>query len=108
MSCTRRTFLERVGQAGGGAAVHGAMRALGLVGAPALAWSPPAVRAPAGTRVIILGAGVAGLAAAYELRKLGYDSPDAVKLAVLEETGHISAVGADDASQSVTPERLNP
>jgi len=26
------------------------------------------------------------------LRKLGFDSPDAVKLAVLEETGHISAV----------------
>ena len=49
------------------------MQALGLAGAPALAWSPPAVRAPAGTRVIILGAGVAGLAAAYELRKLGYE-----------------------------------
>lgn len=29
------------------------------------------------------------------LRKLGYDSPASVKLAVLEETGHISAVGAD-------------
>ena len=26
------------------------------------------------------------------LRKLGYDSPEAVELAVLEETGHISAV----------------
>ena len=26
------------------------------------------------------------------LRKLGFDSPDAVELAVLEETGHISAV----------------
>ncbi len=73
LSCTRRTFLERVGQAGGGVAVHGAMRALGLAGAPAAAWSPPAVRAPAGTRVIVLGAGVAGLAAAYELRKLGYE-----------------------------------
>lgn len=32
------------------------------------------------------------------LRKLGYDSPDAVKLAVLEETGHISAVGDDESS----------
>jgi uncharacterized membrane protein YcaP (DUF421 family) len=42
------------------------------------------------------------------LRKLGYDSPAAVKLAVLEETGHISAVGAEDASPSVTSERLNP
>jgi uncharacterized membrane protein YcaP (DUF421 family) len=29
------------------------------------------------------------------LRKLGYESPRQVKLAMLEETGHISAVGAD-------------
>jgi hypothetical protein len=27
------------------------------------------------------------------LRKLGFESPDGVHLAVLEETGHISAVG---------------
>jgi uncharacterized membrane protein YcaP (DUF421 family) len=36
------------------------------------------------------------------LRKLGYDSPEAVKLAVLEETGHISAVGADDVTGPAT------
>jgi len=42
------------------------------------------------------------------LRKLGYDSPASVKLAVLEETGHISAVGADEAGASITAERLNP
>jgi uncharacterized membrane protein YcaP (DUF421 family) len=27
------------------------------------------------------------------LRKLGFDSPERVKLAVLEETGHVSAIG---------------
>jgi uncharacterized membrane protein YcaP (DUF421 family) len=42
------------------------------------------------------------------LRKLGYDSPASVKLAVLEETGHISAVGADEAGAPITSERLNP
>lgn len=36
------------------------------------------------------------------LRKLGYDSPQAVKLAVLEETGHISAVGVADAAGPAT------
>jgi uncharacterized membrane protein YcaP (DUF421 family) len=36
------------------------------------------------------------------LRKLGYDSPEAVKLAVLEETGHISAVGIEDAAGPAT------
>jgi uncharacterized membrane protein YcaP (DUF421 family) len=34
------------------------------------------------------------------LRKLGHDSPRAVRIAVLEETGHISAVAFDDASQA--------
>ena len=31
------------------------------------------------------------------LRKLGYESPEQVTLAVLEETGHISAVGKDNS-----------
>ena len=30
------------------------------------------------------------------LRKLGFESPAKVKLAVLEETGHVSAIAADD------------
>lgn len=41
------------------------------------------------------------------LRKLGYDSADTVKLAVLEETGHISAVGAEEAGPATASERLN-
>ena len=36
------------------------------------------------------------------------EAGDRDKLAVLEETSHISAVGAEDASSSVTSERLNP
>lgn len=41
------------------------------------------------------------------LRKLGYSSPEAVEMAVLEETGHISAIpkddpnGADASSQTI-------
>ena len=42
------------------------------------------------------------------LRKLGYDAPDAVKLAVLEETGHISAVGVADAVRPATITREQP
>src|SRR4051812_11348749 len=87
---TRRKFLQLVGQVGGASAVYGAIDALGF-GAPA----PPPATAPATTnpidrfvrktpfalkgsvapnrKVIILGAGVAGLCAAYELNKAGYD-----------------------------------
>ena len=32
------------------------------------------------------------------LRKLGFESPAKVKLAMLEETGHVSAIAADDTS----------
>ncbi|MBA2547473.1 MAG: DUF421 domain-containing protein [Burkholderiaceae bacterium] len=42
------------------------------------------------------------------LRKLGYDSPEAVKSAVLEETGHISAVGSDGSGAKVTTEPQSP
>ena len=72
MSITRRRFLEHVVRTGGGTAVVGAMRSLGLSAEPAPPWRPPSGRAPAGTRVIVLGAGLAGLATAYELQKLGY------------------------------------
>jgi monoamine oxidase len=49
------------------------MQALGLLGAEAAAARTPLEpAAPHGTRVAILGAGLAGLSAAYELRKAGY------------------------------------
>ena len=68
---TRREFIHHVAAAGGSATA--AMLALDLF-APANA-SPPMTLTGSGhgTRVVILGAGVAGLCAAYELGKLGYD-----------------------------------
>ncbi|MDF2733713.1 MAG: L-amino-acid oxidase [Chloroflexota bacterium] len=78
---TRRRFLQAVGAAGGAAAVLGSMEALRLV-APAgehrQPFDPPrksdfALQGRAnGTRVLILGAGIAGLTTAYELEKAGY------------------------------------
>ena len=68
---TRRDFLLQVAATGG--SVTAAMTALDLF-APASAAVPLGLRASGkGTRVVILGAGVAGLCAAYELGKLGYD-----------------------------------
>jgi monoamine oxidase len=68
---TRRDFLHGVAAAGG--SVTAAMTALDLF-APANA-SPPLTLEGSGkgTRVVILGAGVAGLCAAYELGNAGYD-----------------------------------
>jgi monoamine oxidase len=71
---SRRTFLQLVGKAGGAGALYETMVAFGMLQAPA-AWAGPAqlpAAVGAGKRVVILGAGMAGLAAAYELQKAGY------------------------------------
>lgn len=72
---TRRRFLHLVGATGGSGAVYKAALGLGLV--PSLAQSHPrpdiAPLNGARRRVVILGAGIAGLTAAYELGRKGYD-----------------------------------
>ena len=71
---SRRSFLESVGKLGGAGALYQSMLAMGLLHAPS-AWAGPA-KLPAGQgagkTVVILGAGMAGLATAYELQKAGY------------------------------------
>jgi monoamine oxidase len=74
MSSTRRDFLQQVGSIGGYRAAYLSMQALGLLGTAAAAEPLKLARGEAhGTKVVILGAGVAGLSAAYELRKAGYE-----------------------------------
>jgi monoamine oxidase len=74
MSVSRRDVLMRVGAAGGAGAMLAAMNMLGLSPAtPANAASfalPPA--SGNGKSVVVLGAGIAGLVAAYELQQAGY------------------------------------
>lgn len=70
---TRRRFLEAIGMAGGAAAVYETMTALGLLNVPeAFARAPLPPDSGKGKSVVILGAGVAGLTAAYELKNAGY------------------------------------
>ena len=74
MSVTRRDFLLRVGQAGGYSATFLAMRGLGLIESSRAVAAPLAAPGSGkGVRVVVLGGGIAGLVAAYELRALGYD-----------------------------------
>jgi monoamine oxidase len=71
---TRRRFLQGVGLAGGSAALYETMTALGLINLPEAWAGPPQLGAGsgAGKKVIILGAGIGGLTAAYELMRAGY------------------------------------
>ena len=93
----RREFLTSIGKAVGGSAMLRAMAALGIStsmsacgsssAAPASNPSPPPPQPPAalsprpgdwaanigaGKSVVILGAGIAGMSAAFEMKKLGY------------------------------------
>src|SRR5271154_3528024 len=73
MGLSRREFLTRVGQAGGYGATFIMMQSLGLLPAPgALAQDVLRPVPGKGTRVVILGGGIAGLVSAYELGKAGY------------------------------------
>jgi monoamine oxidase len=73
MSGTRRDFLRQVGSVGGYRATYLTMQAMGLLGTAAAAEPLMLEKGAHGTKVVILGAGVAGLSAAYELGKAGYD-----------------------------------
>jgi monoamine oxidase len=71
---TRRELILRIAQAGGYGAAFAAMHAIGLL-APVEAAPPFELPHAAGkkTRIVILGAGIAGLVAAYEMRKAGFE-----------------------------------
>ncbi|MHB1023578.1 MAG: flavin monoamine oxidase family protein [Acidobacteriaceae bacterium] len=74
MAISRRDFLMRVGQAGGYSATFVMMQSLGLL--PMTASAATKMDIPSdlgkGVSVVVLGGGIAGLVAAYELGKAGY------------------------------------
>ena len=73
MSLTRRMFVQRIAQLGGYSAAYSTMQVLGLL--PAVGQSTlPKLAGDFGKdkKVVILGGGIAGLTAAYELRKAGF------------------------------------
>jgi monoamine oxidase len=75
MSISRREFIGRVGYAGGFSAAFLTMRALGLLPfkpSPAVPIDAPA-GVGKGVKVVVLGGGIAGLVAAFEAGKLGYE-----------------------------------
>ncbi len=73
-SISRRRFLELVGQVGGSSAVYQTATAIGLLPAPVAARQPVLEKVSAAERptVAVLGAGIGGLTAAYELSRAGY------------------------------------
>src|SRR3984893_5536675 len=71
----RRRFFNLVGRNGGAAALYSTLGAMGIVAPPApyrgLARVPK--DSGRGIRIAVLGAGIAGMSAAYELQRAGYE-----------------------------------
>jgi monoamine oxidase len=71
-SMTRRELLSMIGVSAGSAAMYQAMTSLGFAADSGYQGPIRLSGTPAGASVLVLGAGIAGLVAAYELRKAGY------------------------------------
>jgi monoamine oxidase len=70
---SRRDLLQMIGMAGGASAMMAAMTTMGHA-LPSPYEGPPQLQgAPQGSKVLILGAGLAGMVAAYEMRRAGYE-----------------------------------
>lgn len=72
---TRRRFLQLLGAVGGTSLVLSGLDGMGMGIASAQNEPPGLSGGGNGLRVIVLGAGMAGMTAAYELQKLGYETP---------------------------------
>ena len=69
---TRRQLLSMVGKVAGGNAMYHTMTALGFAQTSPYSGPVKLEGAPKGTTILVLGAGIAGLVAAFELRNAGY------------------------------------
>ncbi|WP_132142604.1 flavin monoamine oxidase family protein [Luteibacter rhizovicinus] len=68
----RRDLLRMIGLTAGSAAMYQAMSSLGFAAESKFKQTTGLQGAPKGASVLILGAGIAGMVAAYELRQAGY------------------------------------
>src|SRR3981189_630995 len=71
-SLSRRQLLQMIGSTAGSAAMYQAMSSLGFAAESPYQGPIELQGAPTGASVLMLGAGMAGMTAAYELRNAGY------------------------------------
>ena len=81
MAPSRRSLLSMIGVVAGSAAMYHAMTELALADTSTFKGPIKLSTPPSGTSVLVLGAGIAGMVAAMELRDAGY------KVQVLEYNG---------------------
>jgi monoamine oxidase len=72
VTLSRRDLIHQVGRFGGVAGAYRTMAAMGLLPIPEAYAGPPPLPPGNGRRIVIIGAGIAGMVLAWELRKAGY------------------------------------
>lgn len=113
---TRRELLTMIGKAGGGLAMYQAMTVLGHAAETQFTGPPNLTGARKGASVLVLGAGLAGMLAAYELTKAGYkvqvleyqDRPGGRNYSVRGGDKVVEVGGATQVSQFAAGNYLNP
>ncbi len=113
---TRRQLFEMIGKAGGAIAMYQAMTVLGHAAETQFKGPPMLSGARKGASVLVLGAGLAGMVAAYELRKAGYkvqileyqDRPGGRNYSVRGGDKIVEVGGATQTCQFAPGNYLNP
>ena len=72
MTLSRRSLIHQVGVVGGVAAAYRTMAAMGLLPVTEAYAGPPELPPGKGRRIVIIGAGIAGMVLAWELREAGF------------------------------------
>ena len=97
---TRRQLLTRIGIAAGSAAMYQAMTRLGHAAGTDFSGGPQLTPPPGPTTVLVLGAGLAGMLAAFELRRAGY------QVRILEYAGFVFGRESHEIAQCIDARKL--
>ena len=73
MTISRRQLVQLVGKAGGVGAAYRTMAAMGLLPVPDAYAGPPALPPGQARKIVVVGAGIAGMVLAYELAQAGFE-----------------------------------
>jgi monoamine oxidase len=105
MTLSRRGLIHQVGKVGGVAAAYRTMAAMGLLAVPSAYAGPPALPPGNRQRIVIIGAGIAGMVLAWELRKAGY-APVILEARARPGGRNWSLRGGDEVRENTSVQRV--
>jgi monoamine oxidase len=105
VTVSRRHLIQRVGRLGGVAAAYRTMAAMGLLAVPEAYAGPPPLPPGNRRRIVIVGAGIAGMVLAWELRKAGF-APLVLEARTRAGGRNWSLRGGDEIREAASVQRV--